>query len=378
MTKPIHIKSTSFQSADCDEIVLRPGKKSRLVFKPMLVANKKNQNASVKGTFVYQVKGLNESWDDYKTLDLSQLKKGEWIKLEIKSEELLNLTLQLKDLYKIYSEIGILSGERDVIVTDSNISNILVELLNSKENLKKLIEKGGVDLIHSAIEWIGNTDQTEEIIEKLSELKASNIGKVNSILGLSQLKKVYEIWTQNKTNPDEEFWQKLIKEYSWTISQVFSFPIVILDKKAYLGGKEITNQHGNIIDFVYKNELTNNTILVEIKTPMSKIIGPKYRGNAYSLDKEITGAINQLLNYKDELQKSYYNLARGENSDYKVFNPRCLLIVGNLENEELNNNQMKSFDLFRNDQRNIDIISFDEFYRKVDYLIKILENELEF
>jgi hypothetical protein len=376
MEKPIHIKSTSKQTAICDEIVLRTGKKSRLVFKPMLVDNPNNPVASVKGTFVFQVKGLNESWDDYKTLDLSRLKKGEWIKLELKSEELLNLTLQLKDFYEIYSEIGIVKGETDVIITDSNISNILVELLNSKENLKKLLEKGGVELVQKTIQWIGDTKETEEIIQKLSELDVSNLSKVNSILGLSQLKWIFETWTKNRKNGDEEFWQQLIKNNSWTISQVFSFPIVILDQKAYLGGKEITNQGGNIIDFIFKNELTNNTILVEIKTPMSPIFGGKYRGNAYSLDKEITGAINQLLNYKDELQKSFYTLARGENSDYKVFNPRCLLIVGSIENEKPNNNQLKSFDLFRNDQRNIDIITFDEFFKKVDYLIKILENEL--
>lgn len=375
MTKPKHIKSTSSHTAIGDSIVLRTTTKSRLVFKPMMVDNPKNPDASLKGTFVYQVKGKNDNWDDYKTLDLSQFKKGEWIKLELKSEELLKLLKELNDYYKIYSEIGIVKGETDVLITDSNISEIIAELLNSTENLERLMEKGGPDLIHRAIEWIGDTEQTEEIISKLTELEASNLSKVNSILGLGQLKKVYEIWLNNKQNADEEFWQNLIHENSWTISQVFSFPIVILDQKAYLGGKEITNLGANIIDFVYKNELTNNTILVELKTPMSGLIGSKYRG-VYSLNKEITGAINQLLNYKDELQKSYYTLARGENADYKVFNPRCLLIVGSLENEELDNLQMKSFDLFRNDQRNIDIITFDEFFRKVEYLIKILENEL--
>ena len=84
----------------------------------------------------------------------------------------------------------------------------------------------------------------------------------------------------------------------------------------------------------------------------------------------------ELLNYKDELQKSYYTLAKGEDANYKVFNPRCLLIVGSFENETPDNNKMKSFDLFRNDQRNIDIITFDEFFKKVLFLIKILENEI--
>ena len=375
MDRPIHIKSTSNRSAIGDDIVLRSTKKSRLVFRPMIVENPNNPQACVKGTFTYQVKGLNDSWVDYKTLDLSQLKKDEWVKLELKSEELLHLTIQLKDYYEIYSKMGIVSGETDVIVTDSNISDVLVQLLNSKENLQKLIDKGGTELIRKTIEWIGDTDQTPEIVEKLKELEASSLSKVNSIIGLTQLKGVRELWLKNKTNGDEEFWQNLIKTNSWTISQVFSYPIVILYDKAYLGGKEITNLGGNVIDFVFMNELTNNTILVEIKTPMSRIIGGKYRGT-YSLDKEITGAINQLLNYKDELQKSFYTLARSEAVDYKVFNPRCLLIVGSLENEGLINEQMKSFDLFRNDQRNIDIITFDEFFKKVDYLIRILEDEL--
>ena len=374
MNKLHHIRSTSKQSAIAEPIILRKGEKSRLVFKPEIVDNKKNPSACVKGTFIFQVKGIKEEWSDYKTLDLTRLRKGEWVKLQLKSGELLTLITALDDFYNIYEKYGIVRGEKDVIITDANIKTVVVEMLSSDVNLKRVFAEGGPELIIKTIEWLGNSDDSKEIIEKLKKLEISTIARVNSILGLSQLKKVLEIWNGNQTNPDEEFWQQLFTANAWTISQVFSFPMVILEDKAYLGGKEISNRGGNIVDFIFKNKLTKNTILVEIKTPMTPIIASEYRGT-YCLHSEFTGPVNQLLNYKDELQKTFYTLTRGEEANYSVFNPRCLLVVGSISNEDIKGQKLKAFDLFRNDQRNVDIITYDELFEKVDGLIKILEDE---
>ncbi len=353
---------------------MRSGKKSRLVFKPEIVDNKKNPKACVKGTFAFQVKGLSEEWSDYKTLDLTRLRKGEWIRLQLKSGELLALITALDDFYNIYERYGIVRGEKDVLITDANIKTVIDKLLSSDVNLKRVFAEGGPELVTKTIEWLGNSSVSTEIIERLRRLDISTIERVNSILGLSQLKKVLEIWRDNKTNPDEDFWQEFFEVNAWTISQVFSAPMVILEDKAYLGGKEISNRGGTIVDFIFKNRLTKNTILVEIKTPMTPIIASEYRGT-YSLHGEFTGPVNQLLNYKDELQKSFYTLAHGEATSYSVFNPRCLLVVGSLSNENIRGRKLKVFDLFRNDQRNVDIITYDELFEKVESLIKILEYE---
>ena len=206
MNKSHHIRSTSKQSAVGEPIILRMGQKSRLVFKPEIVDNKRTPSACVKGTFIFQVKGIKEEWSDYKTLDLTRLRKGEWVKLQLKSEELLTLITALDDFYSIYEKYGIVRGEKDVLITDANIKSVVVELMSSDVNLKKVLAEGGPEFIVKTIEWLGNSDESKEIIEKLKKLEISTIERVNSILGLSQLKKVLEIWTNNQTNTDEELW----------------------------------------------------------------------------------------------------------------------------------------------------------------------------
>lgn len=56
------------------------------------------------------------------------------------------------------------------------------------------------------------------------------------------------------------------------------------------------------MDYTYKNNLTGNLVLVEIKKPKISLLRKKYR-NTYSISSELTGAINQLLNYKSNLKK---------------------------------------------------------------------------
>ncbi len=61
----------------CSDFVLRETKTTRLVFRPLMVQNEKQANASVKGTFIFQRKGHNEEWSDILTEPLSSLKKGD-------------------------------------------------------------------------------------------------------------------------------------------------------------------------------------------------------------------------------------------------------------------------------------------------------------
>lgn len=79
------VHSTSAQSAECSDILLRQTNATRLVFRPVLVANAKNPKAAVDGTFIFQRKGSKEEWADVKTIPFSSLKKDEGYKLELSS-----------------------------------------------------------------------------------------------------------------------------------------------------------------------------------------------------------------------------------------------------------------------------------------------------
>ncbi|MFC5117510.1 hypothetical protein ACFPN7_26560 [Amycolatopsis halotolerans] len=47
---------------------------------------------------------------------------------------------------------------------------------------------------------------------------------------------------------DEKRWQEIIERNVWVIGQIFSHPLVLVNREAYLGGKSIRNTGGNTAD----------------------------------------------------------------------------------------------------------------------------------
>jgi len=373
MSKSIRIKSTSRNSAIGEPILLRKTSKSRLVFIPEIVNNIEHPECSVKGAFVFQVKLPSGDWELYKTLNLNKLKDKEWVKLSIKSEELKILISELNKYYNIYENYGIQLGTKEFLLTDENVKPILDQILERKENFLKLIQKGGSEILEKLFNWISVTSESELVIDKLKSLRIDNLNKINSLIGVSNIRKILEILETYKVNNDEEFWQGTFKNHSWILSQVFSHPIVILDDKAYVGGKGVSNKGGNIIDFLYHNKITSNVVLIEIKTPKTKMLGKKYRG-VYSISEDLSGAINQILNYREELQKNYFSLVDQSDKDFLSFNPKCLIISGCIKDELDDKIKTKVFEIFRNDLKNVEIVSYDELKEKIEILLKLLED----
>ncbi len=345
MSETIKIKSTSKNSAIGEDIVLRATKTTRLVFRPELVNNPHNRRASVRGTFIFQKKNITGHWEDYKELDLSKLKKAEWVKIELKAGELYTLLTELNNYYKIFELYGIKIGETEFLITSQNIRQIIQQLMQDKANLNKLLEQGGIKLLSETIQWLSGLGDIKLIIEKLKNLKTDDLTKLNSMISFNCLNNILDIWKTNKNNKSEDFWQNLFKHNSWILAQIFSHPMVIFKDKAYVGGKSIDNQGGNIVDFIYKNNLTENSVLIEIKTPVTKLLSNQYRDNVYSVSNDLSGSINQILSYKDELQRNFYSLIQMGHQKLQAFNPKCIVIIGCLETEKLTDIQQRSLEM---------------------------------
>ena len=193
----------------------------------------------------------------------------------------------------------------------------------------------------------------------------------SELLGLNNFKSFIEYWEENKDSNDEKKWQKIIKKNSWIISQLFSSPLILLENEAFLGGKNISNTSGNIIDFVYQNKLNSNIHLIEIKTPMTELIGKKYR-STYQISSELSGSVNQLLNYRQSVMNEFHNLHYKSPSKFEATNPKSTLIIGKIS--ELDDLQLKAFELFRNELKNIQIVTFDEIYEKTNILLNLIKN----
>lgn len=133
-----------------------------------------------------------------------------------------------------------------------------------------------------------------------------------------------------------------------------------MQERAYVGGKGIDNRGGGEVDFLVRNALTHNVAFVEIKTPKTPICAGPYRtSGAFSLHKELSGGVIQVLGYRDILEKTF-NQLRLENDldDFRSYNPRCILIAGSAN--ALQPDETRSFELFRSALSDVQIWTFDE------------------
>ena len=349
---PKRIVSTSKNSAELEDLVIRETKTSRLVFKTTIVNNEKNKKACVKGHFAYKRKKMNGVWEDCESIKLSELKSGEGVKITLSSEEVLRFYDHLSQCQIFYEEHGIPVGEKRILVVDRDIDEFL------KVFKKKL-----------------NNDEVKMFVDKLGSLDSNDMEQLNYIAGVANLKRLLEIWHSNRENSNEDFWKNLFKNNYWCITNLFTEPVIFFRENAFVGGKTIENKNGKIVDFVHKNKITNYISLVEIKTPKTKLIGREYRSNIYGISSELSGSINQLLSYKDTIQKDYYGLISNSQSKFELINPKCILICGNLKDSLKNEEHKSSFELFRKNLKDIEIITYDELFSKIEILLKTFSGE---
>jgi hypothetical protein len=338
-----------------------------------MVQNEKQPNASVKGTFIFQRKGHNEEWSDILTEPLSNLKKGESYKIALKSSEVLALYQELTGLYQLYTSEGIPRGEIEFVRVSNDLARISRIPASKLQKFLEADQAVGSSLLARLIEWAAKAQDLPDLIKLLVELGPDSLRKLNTAVGVQTLKSSLAIWENNRSNSDEEFWQRTLTENSFVLEYVFSWPCTIVKGKAYVGGKNILNKGGKIVDFLVKNRITENAALIEIKTPETPLAGSEYRQGLINVSEDLTGSVLQVLNYKHSLGQHYHSLAHGQRDLFAVFDPKAVVLIGNARAGLKDSAEKKSFELFRNQMSNVSIITFDELFDKTSQLIDTLE-----
>jgi hypothetical protein len=283
-----------------------------------------------------------------------------------------NIDVALSQFLKLAHELGI--DPLSKLLT--SLAQADGKLTVNESTLRQVLEvsqKTGVNVVARLIDWVTNIAKPEDVVTTLEKLNISDLQKLNAAVGLSNLKSVLEIWRDNTENDSEEFWQGILAQNSFLFAQLFSFPVLLLEGKAYIGGKNIGNRGGNIIDFLCANNLTRNVVLVEIKTPMTRLLGSKYRGDIYNISNELSGSIIQITNYKNSLMQNYMMLTNSEGDRFEAFDPKCIVIIGNVASELIDHKQKKSLELFRMGLKDVQVITYDELFGKVEFLVNLLE-----
>ncbi len=366
------VKSTSARSATTDDIVLREKQSVRLIFRPILVQNDQDPSAGVKGTFIYQRKAKSDQWEDLPPASLGSLKRGEEYRLELHSAELLVLFSELSGLYELHRDAGVPAGQTRYVKARSTVADLTCL---SDEALRAVVEGAdslGASAIARLIRWASNAENFSLLFDRLAKIEPDGLRNLNAALGVAVLKRALATWSYNKDNSDESFWQSLLAEQVFVLEQIFSLPIVVIQEKAYVGGKTIANSGGHIADFLVKNAVTNAIGLVEIKTPKTKLLGSEYRNGVHNISNELAGSIQQVLVYRQSLLDDR-NLFLGIQAELESFSPRCVVVIGHAQRELNDSTKRKAFELFRRQLLDVEVITYDEMFERTRRLVEILE-----
>jgi hypothetical protein len=336
------------------------------------VDNVRNPKASVDGCFVYQRKATSGAWLPVRTISLSTLREGDEFKLTLHAEELFALLQALVPLYKFYEQKGIPAGDRAFVEVPTRVAKWVSQ---SKQDLASLFDAdpGSADSVLSRlVNWIATSKGQKETAIRLASVAPEQMPSFAALLGLAGLKEAIEFWNHNNGQNDEQFWQNALSSRAYILSQLFSYPVVIIGEKAFVGGKQITARGGKEVDFLLSAESTDAVLLVEIKTPGTQLLAHKYREGVYPLSGELSGAVIQVLRYKQNLVRNFDSVTSEHPKRLTLGDPKCVIVAG-MTTELKDQSSRESFELLRERFQGVTVITFDELFLKLKNLIHLLE-----
>ncbi len=368
----IETTSTSRNTAVATPLILRERDHVRLVFVPMLVNNERSPEAAVRGCFIYQKKATKDQWAPVATVPLNSLKCGEGYKLDLKAGEVLKLAKGLWELYRLFRQQGgVPQGRSRWVRIESGLARLVA--LNEAEfrDFLDTHQHDAAATLARLLRWMAASPQRAEAAARLAGTQQNELPQLTALLGLSAVKDALEYWRTNQDNDTEGFWQRALAERAYVLSQVFAYPVVVIGQKAYLGGKDLTNAGGKVVDYLATVESTDAVVLIEIKTPKTPLLGSEYRDKTYPLSSQLVGAVAQSLVYRQSLMREF-NAVRGERR-LTLGEPRCLVVAGNAQRDLATREKRESFELQRERLQGVTVVTYDELFTRLQRLVDLLE-----
>lgn len=268
----------------------------------------------------------------------------------------------------------------------------------SVESLEKLNENpiGDSDSYFSALK----TDpRRAEIIEKLinegaitskdmvnTSYRKKELGIFKKLLDRSDFWKTYASENVILDTKEEKAWQFFFEKNEWIFGYGLDYRFqTILQRESHISDSELDGSNTVIADYLLGDK--KFTTFVEIKKPSTPLFGAvKERSNSWRLSNDVVYSVSQILEQKAsgliKLDKQQYD-SSGDPIIQKAYDSKVILIMGHWRQLEESNNKLeteikkKTFELFRNDSRNIEILTYDELYDRARFIVEGERMEVE-
>lgn len=359
MAERYEVSTTSRHSADVSDKVLKETSTTRLMLRPEIIENPHDANACVRIALVHQRKSTSTAWEDIPVKPLSSIKAGEEVKLPLDSQSTLELFQQLTNLYAIGAKGNSRFGKTSLVV--GREEEIIQADASRTRVIKLLLAKGHSDTIWKALVRENPDLATQLSYSRIHEERKTALQEFRSNLGQTQ---------------SENWWQGFFERNTWIFGYGLKYQILkSIQAQPHYGGTNIAGKGMEKGDFLKQTEAeVKFTVLVEIKKPNSCLLGIKtYRNGAWQLSEELTGSIAQLqANCRRwELDGSQAEQNREALQEEKIYTvqPKGILVIGNTK--ELNKiSKRNTFELFRRNTVNPEILTFDELYERAKFIVE--------
>jgi hypothetical protein len=347
--------SSSNESAIVADRVLGQGATTRKLLRATIHDNPREPDATVDVTLVHQRKGPNDAWEDLPGASLSALEAGEAARFTLSSADTLRLRRELEALYEIYEQRGVPRGKQRLVVvpedqavrTDRRRASALRELLES-ESADEL--------------WAELMSDVPDLATRLGEMAAQR----KRVAGLRQFEQMLG------GEHSEDAWQDFLEFNTWIFGYGLNYQVQhTVQAQPNYGGAAVDRRGGRRGDYLQATAGTVRfTVLVEIKTPQTRLLRSEYRNGAYGASSELAGAVSQVQTschvWQTEGSRSPQNheLLGGA----LTVRPRGILVIGHTSQLD-GYDQRVAFELLRRNTIDPEIVTFDELHARARFIV---------
>ena len=199
------------------------------------------------------------------------------------------------------------------------------------------------------------------------------------LLGVAGEVEAYAARTGVRRDQPEKAWQHFLCHNEWIFGFGLDYRFLgILQSEAVVGTADLAGRDAPVSDFLLG--ASHFTVLVEVKHPATALFGgSRARSGAWRLSSELMESVSQILQQKADWQiKAEANAARNYDDDGQLIHqrtsdPKSILVIGSDHafhgSDAEREAKFRTFELFRRDSRNIDILTYTELYDRAAFIV---------
>ncbi|QLY53508.1 DUF4263 domain-containing protein [Citrobacter freundii] len=305
---------------------------------------------------------LNISGLDRESQDISNLRANIFAYCSSTAMPKFTCQLEIDHLRRLYQHLSQYSVIRERTSTTGNF----VEVRGNQQEIMQLLEHAESTSLILALQHVINNRLTND--------------DINTILGRKDALGEYQRMYDNADNHIETEWQRFFERNEWIFGYGLRYKYLsILQREAHVSHTDLNGSNDVIADFLITD--SRFTKIIELKTPQTNLfVNRQNRADSWRLSNELTDAVSQILaqkaNWEVESQRDNYT-AEGNLINERTCDPECILIIGTLgdisgtDREKLI--KKKTFELYRRNLKNIDIICYDELLERAKFIVRSAE-----